>query len=648
MSGPGALAKEGTPRAFPRGSLGAKLAAVGLPFLLLGLITTAISLWVSSQLDGGAASVNEAGRMRMQAYRLAWSAARTEPPTVRRALVESLDQSLTLLERGDPQRPLVTPWDDTVRARYDAVQAAWQRLRPMHASAPDMTALDSATTSLVSSIDEFVSAIEHHLSRYTNILHLLQVGLLVAATIASGVLVVAGYHFVIEPVTNLRKAVARLQSGDLATRVEPRATDELGELAAGFNDMARQIQTSHTGLEQRVREKTSELQEKRERLQSLYDVSLMVAHASGLNELAEAFIDRVCTAARADAAALRWADVTRDQFVLIASHGLPDGMAHDEHCIVRGQCHCGAATPNTGARVIPIRPAHQGQRPPCARAGWAAVVLVPIQSQDRLIGELDLFFHEDVTLTEAEHALLGTLTSHLASGMENFRLRALEREAAIAEERAFLARELHDSIAQSLAFLNIQAQLMRKAVAENDRDRMASVLSEIELGLRESHGDVRELLVHFRTRTNVEDMEHALHTTLRKFEHQSGLASTLTVHDDGLPLAPDVQVQALHIVQEALSNVRKHAHASHVWVDVWKKPSWRIEVRDDGRGFAGGNDGVQAEMHVGLRIMKERAQRLGATFGITTSRERGTTVSLAMPDEGAPALAASLESAVTP
>lgn len=625
-----------TRRAFPRGSLGAKLAAVGLPFLLLGIITTALSLWVSSQLDGGAASVNEAGRMRMQAYRLAWTAARGEPAETRRALVESLDESLTLLERGDPQRPLVTPWDDTVRLRYDAVQAAWQRLRPMHAQPPDLGALDNATIALVSAIDGFVSAIENHLARFTTILHLLQVSLLVAATIASGVLVVAGYHFVMEPVTNLRKAVARLQGGDLTVRVEPRTDDELGELAAGFNDMARQIQASHAGLEQRVREKTSELQEKRERLQSLYDVSLMVAHASGLNELAAAFVARVRSAVRADAAALRWADVERDQFVLIASNGLPDGMARDEHCIVRGACHCGSTTPSTGTRVIPIRTPFQEQRPTCARAGWAAVVLVPIQSQDRLIGELDLFFHEDVTLTDSEHALLGTLTSHLASGMENLRLRALEREAAIAEERAFLARELHDSIAQSLAFLNIQAQLMRKAVAENDRDRMASVLSEIELGLRESHGDVRELLVHFRTRTNAEDMEHALHATLRKFEHQSGVASTLTVHDDGLPLAPDVQVQALHIVQEALSNVRKHARANHVWIDVWKKPSWRIEVRDDGRGFKGSDTGTPAEMHVGLRIMKERAQRLGAAFGITSSPLRGTTVSLALPAEGMP------------
>jgi two-component system, NarL family, nitrate/nitrite sensor histidine kinase NarX len=86
----------------------------------------------------------------------------------------------------------------------------------------------------------------------------------------------------------------------------------------------------------------------------------------------------------------------------------------------------------------------------------------------------------------------------------------------------------------------------------------------------ESYSDVRELLLHFRTRTNTEDIEPALATTLRKFEHQSGVKAVLKMHGHGLPLAPDVQIQLLHIVQEALSTVRKHARATQVWLEVWQ------------------------------------------------------------------------------
>ena len=246
------------------------------------------------------------------------------------------------------------------------------------------------------------------------------------------------------------------------------------------------------------------------------------------------------------------------------------------------------------------------------------------------MGEVDLFFHAQIELRPAERSLLEALTAHLAGAMENLRLNALEREAAVAQERTFIARELHDSIAQSLAFLKIQVQLMRDALDSGDEQRVERVLSEIDAGVRESYGDVRELLVHFRTRTNSEDIEPALLTTLRKFEHQTGLKAPMQVQGNGIPLSPDVQVQVLHIVQEALSNVRKHARATRVWMDVQQQPQWRFEVRDDGTGFVDARD-TGDETHVGLRIMAERAERIGAALDVLSTPGRGTSVVLTLP-----------------
>jgi len=140
---------------------------------------------------------------------------------------------------------------------------------------------------------------------------------------------------------------------------------------------------------------------------------------------------------------------------------------------------------------------------------------------------------------------------------------------------------------------------------------------------------VRELLVHFRTRADAEDIEPALQTTLRKFEHQSGLKARLQVQGHGLPLSPDLQVQVLHIVQEALSNVRKHARATQVWLDLQQQPEWRFEVRDDGIGFAA-DDGPLDETHVGLRIMMERAERIGASLEVLSTPGRGTSIVLSL------------------
>jgi two-component system nitrate/nitrite sensor histidine kinase NarX len=263
------------------------------------------------------------------------------------------------------------------------------------------------------------------------------------------------------------------------------------------------------------------------------------------------------------------------------------------------------------------------------------VVTIPVRLHERIMGEVDLFFHARISPTPAEQSLLEALASHLASGMENLRLNALEKEAAVSQERHLLARELHDSIAQSLAFLKIQVQLMRDAIKTCESKEAVNILEEIDAGVRESYSDVRELLLHFRTRTNTEDIEPALATTLQKFEHQSGIKSTLTVQGQGLPLAPDVQIQVLHIIQEALSNVRKHARASQAWLVVQQLPFWRFEVRDDGIGFSP-DLGQHDETHVGLRIMSERAQRIAAQIEIFSTPSRGSSVVLSLPAPSPP------------
>jgi len=117
---------------------------------------------------------------------------------------------------------------------------------------------------------------------------------------------------------------------------------------------------------------------------------------------------------------------------------------------------------------------------------------------------------------------------------------------------------------------------------------------------------------------------------LQKFEHQSGIQTHLTMSGHGLPLSPDLQIQVLHIVQEALSNVRKHAQASQVWLNVQQQPEWRFEVRDDGIGFEHNGTTID-QTHVGLRIMRERADRIDASLVVHSAPGAGCSVVLSLP-----------------
>lgn len=612
-------------------SLGKKLAMVTTPFLVLTLLAISSTLWVSWQLEGGAAAVNEAGRMRMQTYRLSLSLA-TADDASRRQLVAAFEDSLQLLRAGDLERPLFVPWDDSVRARFAVVEEDWAAFKRQWSGVQhvEVAELRAQAAGFVAHIDALVGAIEAHMSRWTALQHLLQTAVLLLAVAGGVTLLITGYRFVLEPVSQLERAIERLQGGDFGARVDCRSADEFGTLAAGFNDLAEHLQSMYRNLEARVAEKTSELQEKGQRLQALYDMSTLMARATTLEELADGFSRHVAQVAHADGVALRWADAQHQRYLLLASHGLPKTMAEQEQCLQAGECHCGVPQAGPGVRVIPVQALPRGNLAHCARADYETVVSLPIRLHERLMGEVNLFYNAQVAPSQAERSLLETLTAHLGAAMENLRLDSLAKEAAVSQERNLLARELHDSIAQSLAFLKIQVQLMRDALRGGDAERVQAVLAEIDTGVRESYGDVRELLLHFRTRANAEHIEPALQTTLRKFEHQSGIRASLQMQGQGLPLSPDLQIQVLHVVQEALSNVRKHARASHVWLDVQQQPHWRFEVRDDGVGFDTDDRG-RGESHVGLRIMAERAERIGAKLELMSTPGRGSSVVLELP-----------------
>jgi two-component system nitrate/nitrite sensor histidine kinase NarX len=620
--------------------LSAKLGAVGGALFVLVLALIALTLWVSWQLEGGAAAVNEAGRMRMQTWRMAQTLGGGEIQRLDEQ-ARRFDDSLALLRSGDPSRPLFVPYDEATRTALARVQQDWSALRArwLAQRAPAAGATAAEAERFVRQIDVFVHAIELQLARWGAILNLFQFGLMLLAIGAAVALLYAAYLFVFDPLARLQAALARVEAGDLGARVEVAAGDEFGALAAGFNRMGETLQRLYQGLEATVVEKTERLRAERQRLAALHEAGAFVARAASLDELAHGFARQLRQVAHADAAAVRWSDEDNRRYLLAGHDCLPQEMVRSGSCVHTGSCLCGQPQAQARSQVFPIR--GDTRLGHCRMAGFEQMLSVPVRLHDRVLGEVELFYRGAATPGAEDRALIDTLASHLAGAVESQRAAALEREAAVSEERGLLARELHDSIAQGLAFLKIQVQLLRDARRQGDAAKVERALGELEAGVRESTADVRELLLHFRTRTNGEDITPALQTTLRKFEHQTGLATYLEVQGEGLPLAPDEQVQVLHVVQEALSNVRKHAGASQVWVQVQQAPGFSVQVRDDGSGFAS-EQPASDETHVGLRIMRERAARIGARVEVVSAPGSGTRVQLSLQRPGAADRAAAL------
>lgn len=612
-------------------SLSRKLIRTGAALLLVGLASIGLTLWVTWQLEGGAAAVNEAGRMRMQTWRLSSSLQAGVPREKVETLVASFDNSLEVLRNGDPSRPLFVPWDENSTASFEAVQRLWAVQRSQWLQSDEVVANESlrSADSFVEAIDRFVLSIEHQMARFTAILNLFQFVMMALAVGSAVVMLFTGYLYVINPLSNLRQGLHRIEKGDFGVRVDVETQDEFGQVAAGFNGMARRLQELYGGLEAQVAAKTQRIEAQRARIETLYEVSAFLANADTIESLSKGFAQRVRLAMKADAVAVRWSDEANQRYLMLASDCFPQEMMDEERSLLSGACACGSLKPDAKTRVIPIQNHAAAPMRQCAKVGYLSLISVPIRLQQRVIGEIDLFFRSAATLRPEEVELLDALASHLASALEGLRAAALDREAAVGEERALLARELHDSIAQSLAFLKIQVQLMRSATQKGHAEQVNTALNELDDGLKESINDVRELLVHFRTRTNTEDIEAALHETLQKFRHQTGLVARLQTEGDGLPLPSDVQVQVLHVVQEALSNVRKHAGAKAVTLRVHKGLRWRFSIHDDGVGFDA--ETPKGENHVGIKIMSERAARIGAVVEVESESGAGSVVTLTLP-----------------
>ena len=615
-----------------KNSLSTKLVTIGAVLLTVALLSIGLTLWVTWQLEGGAAAVNEAGRMRMQMWRLNSTAQSKHSEQAVADLVDEFSKGLALLKTGDPGRPLFMPMNDEVDARFRSVQAHWASNRGiwLGSASPDIDQALLATSQTVAAVDGLVTAIEQQLARLTAILNLFQFVMMALAIAGSVVMLYTGYQYVINPLANLQQALRSIQNGNFAARVDVDSDDEFGQVASGFNGMASELQGLYEGLEAQVKIKTEHIEAQRARLESLYEISAFSASAASIEELSRGFAKRVRVVVGADAAVVRWSDEANQRYLMLASDCFPQDMLDSERSLLAGACACGNLKFDARTRVIPIVEHEDSPMRACARAGFVNVVSVPVRLQNRLLGEIDLFFRSGVQLSPQETDLLDALASHLASGLESLRAAALEREAAVGEERALLARELHDSIAQSLSFLKIQVQLLRTASRNAQPDHVQNALDELDTGLRESINDVRELLLHFRTRTNTVDIEAALQETLQKFKHQTGLPTQLHVSGEGLPLPADVQVQVLHVMQEALSNVRKHSKATRVFLEVSKGAEWRFEVRDDGCGFRAMSPQGQTT-HVGMQIMQERAARIGATVLVQSVLGQGTRVVLSLP-----------------
>ena len=314
------------------------------------------------------------------------------------------------------------------------------------------------------------------------------------------------------------------------------------------------------------------------------------------------------------------------------------GAGRDHPCLEKapelGECMCGLAA-KLGELVLSDS---SGQNPKHSRQ-WPGMpnhkdICLPLKVHGAVLGVMNVRLPLEKVVNEGDVHLLTSVAGQVAIAIENARLVDL-RFHAIADERERVARELHDGLAQLLGYINAKAAAVRKLLSKQDIMAAEKNLLQLEEVAQEVFVDVREAILGLKI---VGLIDQGLATTIREFTTQfsrlTGLPVevTITPQTENSLFDAEIELHLLRIIQEALSNIRKHASASQAWVSLQvENGCLELTVRDNGVGFAGEAGSKSGEPHFGLSTMQERAAAIGATLDIFAEPGAGTRIKLLMP-----------------
>ncbi|WP_274584502.1 type IV pili methyl-accepting chemotaxis transducer N-terminal domain-containing protein [Neisseria leonii] len=620
-------------------SLSNRLKLLTALWLLAALLSISFTLLLSWRLEGGAAAINDAGSLRKQAYYLQLLIqGRADAAEIETRLTE-FDRVLEVLEAGDPTRPLFLPDDARVRQHLSDLQQTWQHeMRPKFQTAAGAggSAGLAETDRFVERINQLTGTVEAVNSRYINWLRLFQLGLMGMVLISSLIMVWWFYSWIIRPLKKLQTAVSDVHNGRFGVQVPVSTLTEFAQVDNGFNQMSVHLQTLYAGLEQQVNEKTRDLAQQNFNLQTLYFMSHFLNQAQTVGEAGGKFLGKILSMIPAQAGSIRLIDFKRRRLDLVAHQGLPEMLQSAEACRKIDDCLCGHAV--QADQWQPIRfHARSGAsgdeaadaQAMCRHLGFHFLRVFKIRYKDQELGMMTLYFREEYDFSKWSD-LIESVCHQLGSAVNNIRLAEESRQLAVMQERNLMAQGLHDSIAQTLTFLNLQIQMLESALKAGEQAQVAENLQFIKEGVQECYEDVRELLLNFRTKISKKEFAEAVETLTQRFEQQTHIPVNIAWCGNGFPLSSEQQLQFIFILQESLSNIRKHAQAQHVEITLENNDDYTMTIRDDGRGFD--TERQLSGRHVGLGIMRERAGRIRAVFRIVSdSAAGGTTVCLTLP-----------------
>jgi signal transduction histidine kinase len=441
---------------------------------------------------------------------------------------------------------------------------------------------------------------------------------------------------VIQPIESIARTISQFGPHNLAARTEVYTEDEIGVLASNINQMAGELEKSYLSLqaardelEEKVELRTRGERRRSEQLRAINGVSRRISAILSLDELLPYVTISMQQTFNYYNVNIFLLDSTSDGVVLKAGAGgynkpaplgflvrLNDGIVGK--VAGTGQAvNSGEAGQDSGSGL--------SQELPDTKSELA----VPIMVGNETIGVVDIRSAEMQAFDEIDLFTVQTLGDQLAIAIENARLYQESRDMAVIEERNRMAREIHDTLAQGFAGVVLQLEAAEQALPEKADDAQKH-LDRARMLARESLNEARRSVWALRPQALEKlPFTQALQQQVEKLSVDSGIKASLKMSQNQRALSPEIENALLRICQEALANVRKHAQAKRVEVNLTFEDNLVVlRIDDDGAGFDPELIGAD---HFGLINMRERARLLGGFLEIRSEKWKGTHLLVTIP-----------------
>ncbi len=599
------------------------LFGVALALVLTGLGGT-LGLAVLNR--SSAPAINISGTLRMQIYRLDAAMLHSRTPIRRRAVQALLTKMENTLYSPVIRHSVSDDFSGNAKRNYLSLLNMWHKKGEpgvqgyLNTSAWEQASrrFDSQAAPLMLTADRLVRALQYSATARNRLALRVLVAALLLLTSGALLFITLLRRQILTPLQHLLYAISAIKAGRMTTISESGAS-EIRLLVRQFNRMISLLSARHRRLEAEVEARTRDLTRQNRLLNLLYGVERILSNRDRTRmtnylqtlQLAERMLclDRVI---------LCLANAERDHAVPTTTQGRRAPGSMPRLCDPNGCRCCLAETSNIEQENGP--------------SGFS----IKVGDGNNQLGVLKVRLKADQNLNEFQRTTLKTLAVRLGADVASSRRETIAREQELLEERIAVGRDLHDSLAQTLAYLPIQILRLRRALTHSatkpeikDPGLARDAIRELDRAIATATYQIRELITVFRISAVDDDFSIGLQRLCDKFV-ADGLSVGLNneVPDD--MLNANERVHLLHIVHEALSNIARHSSAEHAKLFIRLDPRRGVvlSVEDDGSGFDPAGIPGENSRHFGLVVMKERAVTLGGRLIIEKNEPHGTRVFL--------------------